>query len=81
MIELLPWPAFSPYLSPIENVWSLLAQRLARDTPPVATPDQLHQNVEAAWTDVSQRYIQSLSDSMRRYVAAVIANNVDYTNS
>ncbi|GFT09294.1 transposable element Tcb1 transposase [Trichonephila clavipes] len=40
-IELLPWPACSPDPSPIENVWSMLAQRRIRDTPPVATPDQL----------------------------------------
>ncbi|GFT72393.1 uncharacterized protein TNCV_3609361 [Trichonephila clavipes] len=33
MIELLPWSACSPDLSPIENVWSMLAQRLARITP------------------------------------------------
>ncbi|GFV25722.1 transposable element Tcb2 transposase [Trichonephila clavipes] len=40
-IELLPWPACSPDLSPIEHVWSKLTQRLARDTPPASTPDQL----------------------------------------
>ncbi|GFY25241.1 transposable element Tcb1 transposase [Trichonephila clavipes] len=69
----------STYVSPIENVWSMLAQRLARDTPPTASPDQLRQYVEAAWTAVSQGYIQSLSGSMPRLVAAaVIANNGGY---
>ncbi|GFX87131.1 transposable element Tc3 transposase [Trichonephila clavipes] len=28
-IELLLWPARSPYLSPIENMWSMVAQRLS----------------------------------------------------
>ncbi|GFV98744.1 hypothetical protein TNCV_1454301 [Trichonephila clavipes] len=44
----------------------MLAQRLARDTPPTAKPDQLWQYVEAAWTAVPQRYIQSLFDSKPR---------------
>ncbi|GFS49696.1 transposable element Tcb1 transposase [Trichonephila clavipes] len=40
-IELLPWPACSLDLSPIEYMWSMLAQQLARNTPPVVTSDQL----------------------------------------
>ncbi|GFU12678.1 HTH_Tnp_Tc3_2 domain-containing protein [Trichonephila clavipes] len=59
-IELLPWPAFSPDLSLIENIWSMLAQRLPHITPPAATPDQLWQRVEAAWSDVPKEHIQSL---------------------
>ncbi|GFW59258.1 transposable element Tcb1 transposase [Trichonephila clavipes] len=47
-IELLPWPARSLDLSPIENMWSVVAQRLIQITPPAATPDQLWQRVEAA---------------------------------
>ncbi|GFT14962.1 transposable element Tcb1 transposase [Trichonephila clavipes] len=74
-IELLPWPACSPDLSPIENAWSMFAQRLPRDTLSTATPDQLWQYVDAAWTAVLQGYIQSLFDSMPRRMAAVITNN------
>ncbi|GFT80712.1 transposable element Tcb1 transposase [Trichonephila clavipes] len=40
-IELLPWQARSPDLSPIENMWSMVAQRLTQITPPAASPDQL----------------------------------------
>ncbi|GFW20032.1 transposable element Tcb1 transposase [Trichonephila clavipes] len=48
-IELLPRPARSPGLSPIENMWSMVAQRLTQIRPPAAIPDQLWQRVEASW--------------------------------
>ncbi|UYV81271.1 hypothetical protein LAZ67_20000612 [Cordylochernes scorpioides] len=38
-IELLPWPARSPDISPIENMWSIVAQRLIQITSPDATSD------------------------------------------
>ncbi|GFV41156.1 transposable element Tcb1 transposase [Trichonephila clavipes] len=38
-IELLPWPVRSPDLSPIGNMWSMVAPRLNQITPPAATPD------------------------------------------
>ncbi|GFX43301.1 transposable element Tcb1 transposase [Trichonephila clavipes] len=78
-IELLPWPARSPDLSPIENMWSMVAQRLAQITYPASTPDQLWQRVEAAWSAVPQEHIQSLFESMPRRVAAVISNNGGYS--
>ncbi|GFV50260.1 transposable element Tcb1 transposase [Trichonephila clavipes] len=77
-IELLPWLARSPDLLPIENIWSMVAQRLTQITPPAATPDQLWQRVEAAWSAVPEEHIQSLFESMPRRVIAVISNNGGY---
>ncbi|GFX14081.1 transposable element Tcb1 transposase [Trichonephila clavipes] len=80
-IELLPWPACSLDFSPIENIWSMVAQRLTQITPPAATPDQLWQRVEAAWSAVPQEHIQSLFESMPRHVAVVISNNGGYSGN
>ncbi|GFS62772.1 uncharacterized protein TNCV_3202031 [Trichonephila clavipes] len=56
-------------------MWSMVAQRLTQITPPAATPDQLWQRVEAAWSAVPQEHIQSLFESMPRRVAAFTCRN------
>ncbi|GFU21914.1 hypothetical protein TNCV_3283861 [Trichonephila clavipes] len=45
-------------------MWSMVAQRLTQITPPAASPDQLWQSVEAAWSAVPQEHMQSLFESM-----------------
>ncbi|GFW27343.1 transposable element Tcb1 transposase [Trichonephila clavipes] len=77
-------PVVLPYLQglnrlPIENMWSMVAQRLIQITPLAATLDQLWQRVEAAWSAVPQEQIQSFFESMPRRVAAGISNNGGYS--
>ncbi|GFT83926.1 hypothetical protein TNCV_2020081 [Trichonephila clavipes] len=45
-MQLLPWPAYSPDMSPIKHVWDLVGQRLARDPRPATSKDEqaIHQN-------------------------------------
>ncbi|GFU84886.1 transposable element Tcb1 transposase [Trichonephila clavipes] len=78
-IELLPWPARSSDLSPIENMWSMVAQRLTQITPQAATRDQLWQRMESASCAAPQKHIQSLYESMPKHVAAVISNSGGYS--
>ncbi|GFV55323.1 transposable element Tcb1 transposase [Trichonephila clavipes] len=79
-IELLPWPAHYPDLSPIENMWFMVARRLIQITPLAATPDQPWEHVEVAWSAVPQEHMQSLFESMPRRVTAVISNNGGYSD-
>ncbi|GFT06331.1 hypothetical protein TNCV_1145261 [Trichonephila clavipes] len=72
--------------SSLETPWKEDAEQL-RYAPPhwscteyhdytrAATPDQLWQRVEAAWSAVPEEHIQSLFELMPRHVAAVIFNN------
>ncbi|GFY29907.1 histone-lysine N-methyltransferase SETMAR [Trichonephila clavipes] len=60
-VWLLAWPARTPDLSTIENVWSMDTERLLRHHTPVTTIDELWHRVEAAWASVPVRVIQSLA--------------------
>ncbi|GFY17181.1 transposable element Tcb1 transposase [Trichonephila clavipes] len=66
-IELLPWPARSPDLSPIENMRSMIAQRLTQI-------DQI--NFGNVWKLLGLLYpIQGLLESIPRRVTALISKN------
>ncbi|GFX63509.1 transposable element Tcb1 transposase [Trichonephila clavipes] len=49
-VRLLPWPARSPDLSSIKNIWCIVAERLDRHHTPVTTVDELWYRLEAAWS-------------------------------
>ncbi|GFS84714.1 transposable element Tc1 transposase [Trichonephila clavipes] len=51
-MQLLPWPAYSPHMSPIEHVWDLIGRCLARDPRPAASKDELLLRIPAAWNSL-----------------------------
>ncbi|KFM72889.1 Transposable element Tcb1 transposase, partial [Stegodyphus mimosarum] len=50
-VQLLPWPACSPDMSPIEHVWDVIGRRLARDPRPVASADELWLDGYCVWEE------------------------------
>ncbi|GFS56416.1 transposable element Tc1 transposase [Trichonephila clavipes] len=78
-VQLLPWPAYSPDMSPIEHVWDIVGGRLARDLRPVVSTDELWLRIQTIWNTLPQADIQNLSNSMPRRVAALIAARGGHT--
>ncbi|GFV30798.1 transposable element Tc1 transposase [Trichonephila clavipes] len=72
-VQLLPWPAYSPDMSPIEHEWDIVGRRLARDLRPVASADELWLRIQTIWNTLPQTDIKNLFNSMPRRVAALIA--------
>ncbi|UYV81368.1 hypothetical protein LAZ67_20000963, partial [Cordylochernes scorpioides] len=71
-VQMLPWPPYSPELSPIEHVWDIIGRRL-HALPQPLSEDELWQMVEREWRAIPQDAIRTLIDSLPRRVAACIA--------
>ncbi|GFU79843.1 transposable element Tcb1 transposase [Trichonephila clavipes] len=72
-MQLLPWPAYSPDMSPNEHVWDLVGRCLSRDPRPAASKDKLLPRIQAIWNSLPQSDIQNLFDSIPRPIASLIA--------
>ena len=78
-VTLLPWPAYSPDMSPIEHVWDFIGQRLARTADGDHNKNELWLQVEEIWNAIPQNYIQSLYDSIPRRVQVLITQRGGHT--
>ena len=70
-IDVMEWPAQSPDLNPIENLWGQLINRLSKDRNP-QNEDELFENVKNAWYSMSGEYLHKLVESMQNRCKAVI---------
>ncbi|GFY21306.1 hypothetical protein TNCV_3993501 [Trichonephila clavipes] len=78
-IQILPWLAYSPVMSPIDHMWDLVRRRFARDPRPEASKDELLLGIQAIWNSLPQAVIQNLLDSIPRRIVTLIAARGGYT--
>lgn len=77
-IVLMPWPARSPDLNPIENCWQILKKRLTKRWHQAGrrpkTRAELIQQTQEEWDKIAQDAVNNLVDSMPHRVKACIKN-------
>ncbi len=69
-VTVLDWPANSPDLNPIENLWGIVKRKM-RDTRP-NNADDLKATVKETWASISPQQCHKLITSMPRRIEAVI---------
>jgi hypothetical protein len=70
-VKVLPWPAYSPDLNPIENLWAMLETSLRSHSSPSSLAE-LTKAVRIEWNSIPQEVLRDLIESMPRRVNAVI---------
>lgn len=70
-IKKITWPANSPDLNPIENVWMILKDFVQKETRP-NNKDELIKSIERAWEAISMETLEILLASMPHRMKAVI---------
>lgn len=79
-IVVLPWPACSPDLNIIENVWGWLVKQIYEGGRQFDSRNQLIEAIKAAWEQLSLDYIRRLYESLPRRLCEVLENRGGHTH-
>ena len=65
-VEVLPWPAKSPDLNIIENVWRVMARKVYEDGRQFSNVEELGEKILDAWDSITVEYFEKLYESLSK---------------
>lgn len=78
-IEIMDWPALSPDLNPIENVWGLLVKSVYANGRQFSNVEELESSIRQSWANINKTAIQAMYNSMKDRIYSLILNKGKWT--
>ena len=79
-ITTLDWPAQSPDLNPIENLWSIIKQRRAKKFGMPSTKKELIEQIFEIWDNIYADLKKKLAESVPKRLNKIIENKWKHLN-
>ena len=78
-VNVLPWPAKSPDMNPIEHLWDTLERRVRKRRHQPRNVRELQNALMDEWNNITRQEIRKLTTSMRRRCTALVNANGGHT--
>ena len=65
-VNVLPWPAMSPDLSPIEHMWDFLDRQIRKRAQQPQNLQELRNALQQEWRNIPVHFVNKLMASVRR---------------
>ena len=79
--DVLDWPAKSPDLNPVENLWGILARAVYKNGRQFWSRTELIACIRKCWEEIGADYLAKLTNSMHKRCVEVLKNHgskIDY---
>jgi DDE superfamily endonuclease len=73
-VRVLDWPARSPDLNPIENLWGIMTRSVYAKGRQYSHVNDLRVAIQMAWNSITLQTLRNLIDSMKNRIFQVIYN-------
>lgn len=71
-IDVLEWPALSPDLNPIENIWGILVRRVYANGQQFTTRETLIEMLQKVWNEIEPEILVTLIESMKNRCKVIL---------
>lgn len=71
-INVMKWPACSPDLNPIENIWGILVRRVYAGNRQYDSTNHLKEAIVKEWRQLDKELIKNLINSLKKRIIGVI---------